>query len=1046
MAKLKDDQIRWILSLDAKGVQGELTTISSVTQRLIDDNKKLEAELKAATRQMSAAEKEMKKLSAAGKEDSEAFREAQATYDSAANDVADYKKRIRDNTKAITENKAKTEEMVKTLKIEDMTMNQLKQRAYELQKQLDNTSKKADPEVYKALDNELTEVKNRMGELKKGAKDVESSLGGLSSGWKSALAVFAGNMMTKAVDKIKEWVSAGIDWVKSGIDMAKSAEGVVTAFNKLDNSKRHLADMREATKETISDLKLMEKTVRANEMGISIQNMANLLQFAQIQAKKMKTDVDYMADSIVDGLGRKSTMILDNLGISAGQVQAEFKKTGDFTAAVLKIVNERLKENGDEALTGAEKAAQASTKWENAQLKVGQKFQWLGETWDTVKGKMADQIEELIGDTRSLSEQYQSQIEKVADLEVNVGQLMPRYTELSKKTRLTKDEHKELDSILQQVARAIPIAVTEWDRYGNAVAISTEKVNSFIKAEKIRLRLMFEDKLKEKRSQLVDYVSEFEELQKKIDTLNSGGTVKKWQGSITSVSSGAAGGSFVPITDEEVVAIRKRYAEVKALVSETNEEINYMNGTSSEKEAAIFTKTEEKRNEFNAMNKKQLDAWIKDEKNAANEYLQIAKQVYNERFTTNMSAPSAGNKQTDENKKALEQQLKDLDDYIIREKNKLAEQRLDNTLSLDQYQKEQERLELEALERRFEIYNLEPAKQQEILNLILQYKIKFHEEILKEEELFNEKMEEAQSDALDRGISGLEQFGKQLKQDQKDLWNDQTNELIKRKQMYIDLGMSFSNEMGGLVGGFVTGNEDIIKSSLQTIINMALDALKAQVQISIAGVTAQSLAQPDSILTFGATGLARAAVIVGLIEAAFAVAKSVVGSALSGSGDTSSTSGTSGATYRRVANTGLADGGFNDAGTDGGYTGPGGRYQVKGVFPNGVTYHAGEYVVAQPEMKIPVVSNMVHAIEGIRRQRTDSNPLPAGGGMADGGYNGDSSATYMVNRDSANLNNTLLRLEQVIGMLEKKGVQLNYREFEITQERMDKIKKAAARR
>lgn len=102
---------------------------------------------------------------------------------------------------------------------------------------------------------------------------------------------------------------------------------------------------------------------------------------------------------------------------------------------------------------------------------------------------------------------------------------------------------------------------------------------------------------------------------------------------------------------------------------------------------------------------------------------------------------------------------------------------------------------------------------------------------------------------------------------------------LKQKADLASLGFDFANEMGTLVGGALSGNEDIVQSSLKTLINMALDALKVQVQIAIAGATATSLAQPDSVATFGASGFARAAVLVGLIEAAFAVAKSAVNGA-----------------------------------------------------------------------------------------------------------------------------------------------------------------------
>lgn len=247
--KLKDDEIRWILSLDAKGVQGELKTTSSVIQRLTDDNKKLEAELKLATRQMAEAEKEMKKLTAAGKEDSEAFREAEATYKSAADEVADYTKRIRDNKKAIEENNAKAKEMVKTLKLEDMTMNQLKQRAYDLQKQLDNTSKSAHPEAYKALEKELNQVNSRMGELKttsnetssvfsgrlsKGAMAITAAIAGAKMGFKNFKDIMESNRATGVeFTSMMDGLTNAVDYFKTALanlDFTNFIEGLKNAF------------------------------------------------------------------------------------------------------------------------------------------------------------------------------------------------------------------------------------------------------------------------------------------------------------------------------------------------------------------------------------------------------------------------------------------------------------------------------------------------------------------------------------------------------------------------------------------------------------------------------------------------------------------------------------------------------------------------------------------------------------------------------------------------------------------------------------------------
>ena len=90
----------------------------------------------------------------------------------------------------------------------------------------------------------------------------------------------------------------------------------------------------------------------------------------------------------------------------------------------------------------------------------------------------------------------------------------------------------------------------------------------------------------------------------------------------------------------------------------------------------------------------------------------------------------------------------------------------------------------------------------------------------------------------------------------------------------------------------------------------------------------------------------------------------------------SNTTGSSTATAERIVS-GSSGGGYYE----GGYTGPGGRYEVAGVV------HKGEYVVPQPEMNNPKVIDAVSTIEAIRRQRTNANPLPQNPGeYAEGGY------------------------------------------------------------
>ena len=90
----------------------------------------------------------------------------------------------------------------------------------------------------------------------------------------------------------------------------------------------------------------------------------------------------------------------------------------------------------------------------------------------------------------------------------------------------------------------------------------------------------------------------------------------------------------------------------------------------------------------------------------------------------------------------------------------------------------------------------------------------------------------------------------------------------------------------------------------------------------------------------------------------------------------SNTTGSKTATAERVVSGSSGSGWY-----EGGYTGPGGRYEVAGVV------HKGEYVVPQPEMNNPKVIDAVSTIEAIRRQRTSANPLPQNPGeYYEGGY------------------------------------------------------------
>jgi len=140
----------------------------------------------------------------------------------------------------------------------------------------------------------------------------------------------------------------------------------------------NLQQLRKATNGLLTDLELMKTATKAGTFGIGIGEMGNLLQFAKRRAQETGQEVDYLVDSIVTGIGRKSPLILDNLGISATQlrsklngVSVEAASVADVSRAVGEIATEQLRLMGDAAVTATDRMQQLNVRWENLKANIG---------------------------------------------------------------------------------------------------------------------------------------------------------------------------------------------------------------------------------------------------------------------------------------------------------------------------------------------------------------------------------------------------------------------------------------------------------------------------------------------------------------------------------------------------------------------------------------------------------------------------------------------------------------------------------------------------
>lgn len=361
--KLSEDEIKYVISAETAKAQKEIFNLSKATK-----------ELKREERERRNA---MIELEAQGKKNTEEYKRMS--------------KECKNYSQSISENEKKIDELRKKLDINVMSMTQLRKQSKDLRRELNNMSKAMEPERYSAVEKQLSKVSERMNELKVSAKSlVEIATS------ETALSTMAGMLSTKLAEFAGDALARMKEIAAEGIEMAEAADGVKRAFDRMDDG-TILDNLRKATKGTVTDLDLMKAAVKAKDFRIPLEDLGKYLQFAQLKAQQTGQSVEYMTDSIVTGLGRKSPLILDNLGLSAAEINEQVSQTGDFMSAVASIVDKQLAAAGDNYVSSADRAQAASVRFKNAQLELGQTLLPLKENWDEIYTGVSVGTMELIG-------------------------------------------------------------------------------------------------------------------------------------------------------------------------------------------------------------------------------------------------------------------------------------------------------------------------------------------------------------------------------------------------------------------------------------------------------------------------------------------------------------------------------------------------------------------------------------------------------------------------------------------------------------------------
>ena len=889
MAKgLTEDQINWILSVDASEAQQEIRKLVKTNRELVNVNKERRQELV--------------KLEAAGKKETEEYKNLEAE--------------VKKASRSISENNMIMGELEKKLDITGLTMAQLKKKTRDLQRQLDQTVQSANPDEYQALQNELDRVRGRMDELRAAGRHVqnemsytEKAVSKLTVAMKLFVAVqlwqYLKDIGTQAYNTRKEFATYEAV-LKNATGSTKAAASAMKMIQTL------AADTPASVAEwTQAYIKLVNRGITPTK--------EELIQMGDIASSQGK-DIDQFIEALLDAMTGENER-LKEFGITAS-------KNGETTAFTFRGVTTEV-QNTDQAIKnyilslGKVQGVQGAMAIQMEEL-AGLESN-LGDQMDSIYNKIGKKLEPAIksfmgwlggslGKLSSLldssSDSFQKQYDKEFALEEKVPDLIARYNELTAKTSLSKDEQSELNSLMKELSRIMPGAISGWDEYGNILSISTDKIDEYVSSQKRLLAAMNDEEInvtKKKMKEAQEDIATYQKL------LKEGG---QWK---TNRNTGDM--FFVKWTPDQVAEFEKNIKEASEIYANQQVYLDELTGKSIEKRMEERKKEAQITKELNAMNKETLAAWIADERNAANQYMEIAKKIYNSRFPDKKG--SDDDDKNDPVKAALEQQKLIYQQQQIELKKRYLSGNDEQLQTQTQFNKAMEELLLQDLNARLAIFGLEKDQRQQLEQQILDIRIKAMEDFYqKKAELESRETtlkRQSNEEAMAQNDEWMSQQMKKLQDD-----HQKRTEIIQQSlQAQVGQYQEYGSQIGNALGQVLSGQENMLTAFGNTMVDILFDVLSQIINQKIAEATAVAIAeqakaaaisaaQPDSVATFGATAAARTAVIGGLIMAGLTAAKTALKGLLSkGSKADSITTSSDGNTYyTRVP--GKASGGYID--------------------------------------------------------------------------------------------------------------------------------------
>lgn len=331
------------------------------------------------------------------------------------------------------------------------------------------------------------------------ARQFKSSIDKASASLNRMQAVFATVIAGQGV----------IAFAKLGAEV----NNVTNAFNRLGDAGL-LSDLRAATKGMVSDMDLMKATMQANNFKIPLENLGQYLDFAARRAAETGQSIDYLMNSILQGVSRGSIEVWDNMGFSLDRVRAKLNgvsieaiSVGERAKIMSELVSEEIANMGD---MGIDRTQQLIVTFENLRDELSRN---LLPVINTIFGKFnagmvqltyfKDNMKALVGAYNSMSDEGMVALSRAKDYQFpGLQQAIDEYIAATRKGGGVGDEasmsfitsmreilgndfdmkaHLRLVEAIQKMyyntAKAVQVAGEEIKKTGVYFNISTEGID-----------------------------------------------------------------------------------------------------------------------------------------------------------------------------------------------------------------------------------------------------------------------------------------------------------------------------------------------------------------------------------------------------------------------------------------------------------------------------------------------------------------------------------------------------------------------------------------